>query len=923
MRKTRMELQVYLYLLLLPFLDIMKFLFGNDFEIFGISVVEVFNFSFCFYFLIRVIYNKFIKEKESFNWKIGLFGLITFIYIVFHLINVLNANEIIVGQSNNIILEFYYIARSYLIPGILLYSFLNIDIEENNVIKVFSFLAFIISFIIVVSNVFNFAFISYDSYLDGKNVILGNIFSWSSSITNSTADLFTSKGLFTSSNQLSLILIPLLLISSLHLQRSKKWYLFLTFLLKITAMVMISTKTCFIGIIIVLLFSIFINIILKLVKDETFDFICNSFFIICILFSLILFLVSPLSYKIGYNHRTTIDDSNDIEVENVEKKEVIVGDFSSLNLQNYIDNMNVLDNEKYQQIYNDLYTFELSELIKKDQLTKDEENKLILILEKCGSFFGIHKSFVKLFPVKNNFDFWFSSIKTSPNNLSNFRIFKGKLYYNYIEKNKNKLFDSMLGIGYESNFPYTETDGVAQFIWFGYFGLILFVGIYYLLFIINIIITLINFRMNFTKINLYLLFSEFLMLSICLITGHCFGNIFPMTVLVLLLVVNYKIIINNTFSKSETTGKKRLLFIIWSFSYGGGAEKILSNLVNNLNKEKYEIDVLEYWHSDIKIEKVNNNINVLKPVVDSTKASKIEMLIKKILVEYFPMLLRCKYAPGKYDVEIAFNYMIPTFLLDRNAVCFSWMHGDINDLKENNYKRKLQARSLKKVKGIITISKNTYNSIVDVYPHEEKKIVIINNGLQLEYIQTMAKKEKINKQSEITYFSFVGRLDDNKNPQMLIEIAKKLKERRLNYKIMILGTGNLFEFIKKEVKKYKLRDYIEVKGYVKNPYPYISNSKAILLCSKSEGFPTVLLEGIMLDTPFISTNVGGVMELTKPKKCGSIANDASNFVRLMEKYVTDNRYYSDLVNNCLSTKYKYTLEEQINKLESLLKEYIR
>lgn len=44
--------------------------------------------------------------------------------------------------------------------------------------------------------------------------------------------------------------------------------------------------------------------------------------------------------------------------------------------------------------------------------------------------------------------------------------------------------------------------------------------------------------------------------------------------------------------------KKKVLFIIWSFSYGGGAEKILANIVNNLDYEKYDIDVLEYLHAD-------------------------------------------------------------------------------------------------------------------------------------------------------------------------------------------------------------------------------------------------------------------------------------------------------------------------------------
>ena len=38
--------------------------------------------------------------------------------------------------------------------------------------------------------------------------------------------------------------------------------------------------------------------------------------------------------------------------------------------------------------------------------------------------------------------------------------------------------------------------------------------------------------------------------------------------------------------------KKKILFIIWSFTYGGGAERVLANIVNNLDKNRYDIDIL-------------------------------------------------------------------------------------------------------------------------------------------------------------------------------------------------------------------------------------------------------------------------------------------------------------------------------------------
>ncbi len=45
--------------------------------------------------------------------------------------------------------------------------------------------------------------------------------------------------------------------------------------------------------------------------------------------------------------------------------------------------------------------------------------------------------------------------------------------------------------------------------------------------------------------------------------------------------------------------KKKILFIIWSFSYGGGAEALLTMIVNHLDPQKYEIGILEYYHAEI------------------------------------------------------------------------------------------------------------------------------------------------------------------------------------------------------------------------------------------------------------------------------------------------------------------------------------
>ena len=60
--------------------------------------------------------------------------------------------------------------------------------------------------------------------------------------------------------------------------------------------------------------------------------------------------------------------------------------------------------------------------------------------------------------------------------------------------------------------------------------------------------------------------------------------------------------------------KKKILFIIWSYTYGGGAEALLTSIVNHLNPEKYDISIIEYEHADYKVEPVNENIHILPPI---------------------------------------------------------------------------------------------------------------------------------------------------------------------------------------------------------------------------------------------------------------------------------------------------------------------
>lgn len=367
--------------------------------------------------------------------------------------------------------------------------------------------------------------------------------------------------------------------------------------------------------------------------------------------------------------------------------------------------------------------------------------------------------------------------------------------------------------------------------------------------------------------------------------------------------------------------KKKILFIIWSFTYGGGAERVLANIANNLDKDKYDIDIIEYWHTDIGVEKVNNNITLLPPIIDANKDSKIKKILYKLLLYIFPAYLKRKYIKGKYDVEISFNYLIPTFLLNHHTKTISWVHGDIYDLKHNRINKIFQRKSFKRVNKIVTISENTYNSVKEVFPEYKNKLLIINNGLDLSKMIEKSSEIKLKRSNNNTIL-YINRFDENKNPLFAIDVAKKLDELGYEYQMNFIGKGELEDKIKEKIVQYKLDDKVKILGYQKNPYPYIKNSDIVIGCSKSEGFPTIFIEAITFGKPFVTTSVGGAKEISDNEKCGLIALSFEEYVEKLRSLLDSKKKYEQFSKHALVHSKKLSIDNAINKIENLIDDVV-
>ncbi len=167
-----------------------------------------------------------------------------------------------------------------------------------------------------------------------------------------------------------------------------------------------------------------------------------------------------------------------------------------------------------------------------------------------------------------------------------------------------------------------------------------------------------------------------------------------------------------------------------------------------------------------------------------------------------------------------------------------------------------------KLDAFFCVSKEIKNSILNKFSIDDSKLKIVYNVHDFDEIRI--KSEENLADNEEFLFSgksiiYVGRFDENKAPNRLIESFYELKNSRKiddDVKLIFIGSGEeIFEnYLKNLVLKLNLGENIFFLGFRSNPYKYIKRSTILVSSSFSEGLPGVVIESVFLKTPVVTTN---------------------------------------------------------------------
>ena len=330
--------------------------------------------------------------------------------------------------------------------------------------------------------------------------------------------------------------------------------------------------------------------------------------------------------------------------------------------------------------------------------------------------------------------------------------------------------------------------------------------------------------------------------------------------------------------------KKKLLFVMSSLRQGG-AERSLVNLLQELDYDKYEVDLLLFQREGAFLSLVPEKVNLidggeeLACLFAMNKKDRLDPKHPILSVEHylFTFLSRkrtdsmegsrqyrwVKYyskriPPLKKTYDIAASYIQVEqmyYLVDKVDAKrkIAWIHTDYSKIKTD---REIDLKYFGSVDGVVSISDECVNIIKDIFPSVADRCYMlpnINSSKTIRGLSTEFYPEEYQRDDALKLVS-VGRVVQLKGFDMAVDAAAELKERGVDFRWFVIGDGPLRNELQDTAREKGLEDSFIFAGLRSNPYPYVANADIMVQTSRYEGKSVVLDEAKILGKPIVSTN---------------------------------------------------------------------
>jgi len=328
----------------------------------------------------------------------------------------------------------------------------------------------------------------------------------------------------------------------------------------------------------------------------------------------------------------------------------------------------------------------------------------------------------------------------------------------------------------------------------------------------------------------------------------------------------------------------------------------------------YDIHVISLGKGEyegVTVHSLDVQDNIMKKTSDKNKLEYLKKIkrVRSLIKEINPDILHAHYAS---------SYGLLGALTNYHPYIISVWGSDIYDFPIKSLVHKFIIKyNLKRADYILSTS-NVMK--IETQKYTNKNIQVTPFGVDInKFIPSRTEKEEI-------VIGTIKTLEEKYGIQYLIKAFKKVKERNkdLKLKLRIGGRGSQEDYLKELVREFCIDEDVTFLGFVKpnDVIKEFQNFDVAVFPSTldSESFGVAAVEAEACGTPLIVTDVGGLMESTKPNVTSLVAkkNSVEDLAEKIEKLVKDKKLRLKMGTDARKfVEENYSLDNNFNDVDKI------
>ncbi len=368
----------------------------------------------------------------------------------------------------------------------------------------------------------------------------------------------------------------------------------------------------------------------------------------------------------------------------------------------------------------------------------------------------------------------------------------------------------------------------------------------------------------------------------------------------------------------------RILQVVSRLTYGGAAA-LIAQWATYLHKAGYQVDVCTIYSKGQFGEKLEQegvtiyNLNLDPDHRTYQPRRKYDFRVVRPLVHVMKN--------GSYDIIHA--HLFPTSLFVAVASYFALGPSYvISEHSISNRRRRLRAFKFldyvvySRYARIIAVSEQVRQALLRWLPGLEERVRMVPNSVDPErftvpdwQVHRVRQELGITKRDRVILYA--GRLIYDKGPDVLLKALLGLPEQVGSLKVLVAGDGPLDKDLRRQVKSLSLDRMVTFLGLRKDVPILLNVADLVVMPSRREGLPMILLEAMSARKPVIAAAVGGIPEVIEHGISGWLvpAEDHRALAKGIALLLHSTDLYNTLSNNAYQRVHmQYSTDVTIKKL---------